>query len=107
SIGVGTVFVDAIHLNLTALAFTGAIAIATGLLFGLAPAIQATRPELTQSLKTDTGTSARSAVSRRVSMRDALIAFEIALAVILLAGSGVLVRSLLELTAVRPGFEPQ
>ena len=104
--GVGTVFVDAIHLNVTALAFTGAIAIATGLLFGLAPAIQSTRPELTQSLKTDTGSGARSVASRHLSARDALTVFELALAVILLAGSGVLVRSLLQLTAVRPGFEP-
>jgi predicted permease len=104
--GIGTVFVDPIHLDVTVLLFTGAIAVAVGMLFGLAPAIQATRPELTASLKTDAGTATRSAVSRRLSMRDALTAFEIALAVTLLAGSGVLVRTLVHLTAVRPGFEP-
>jgi len=106
SSGIGTVFADQIHLNLATFAFTAAIAIATGLLFGLAPAMQATRPELTDSLKAETGASSRSAVSRHVSMRDALTTFEIALAVVLLAGSGVLVRSLVHLIAVRPGFEP-
>jgi predicted permease len=103
--GIGTVFVDPIRLNVAAFAFAGAIAIATGILFGLAPAMQSTRPELTDSLKTETG--ARSTMSRRVSMRDALTGFEIALAVVLLAGSGVLVRTLVNLTAVHPGFEPR
>jgi hypothetical protein len=87
--------------------FTGAIAVAVGILFGLTPALQATRPELTASLKADAGTAIRSAFARRVSMRDALTAFEIALAVTLLAGSGVLVRTLVHLTAIRPGFEPR
>jgi len=102
--GIGTVFVDAIHLNVAAFAFAGAIAIATGIVFGLAPAIQATRPELTESLKSETGT--RSALARRVSTRETLTAVEIALAVVLLAGSGVLVRSPVHLMGVRPGFEP-
>jgi predicted permease len=105
--GIGTVFVDPIHLNGSVLMFTGGIAVAVGVLFGLAPALQATRPELTASLKADAGTAIRSAFARRVSMRDALTAFEIALAVTLLAGSGVLVRTLVHLTAIRPGFEPR
>jgi predicted permease len=105
--GIGTTFINDIHLNVAAFAFTAAIAITTGLLFGLAPAIESTRPGLTESLKLDSGTAIRTAVSRRVSMRDALTTFEIALAVILLAGSGVLVRSLVHLSAVRPGFDPQ
>ena len=107
SSGIGTVFVDPIHLNLSALAFTGAIAIATGLLFGLAPAIQSTRPDVALSLKTETGAAMRSSGRRRMSMRDALTGFEIALAVVLLAGSGVLVRSLVNLTGVHPGFDPR
>jgi len=107
SSGIGTVFVDPIHLNLSALAFTGAIAISTGLLFGLAPAIQSTRPDVARSLKTETGAAMRSSGRRRVSMRDALTGFEIALAVVLLAGSGVLVRSLVNLTGVHPGFDPR
>ena len=105
--GIGTVFVDPIHLSVSTFAFVGAIAVATGLLFGLAPAMQSTRPELAASLKTDSATAIRSIVSRRVSTRDALTAFEIALAVVLLAGSGVLVRTLVNLAGVFPGFEPR
>jgi putative ABC transport system permease protein len=105
--GIGTVFVDPIQLNVAAFAFAGAIAIATGMLFGLVPAIQSTRPDVAQFLKNETGAAMRSTGRRRVSMRDALTAFEIALAVVLLAGSGVLVRSLVNLTAVHPGFEPR
>lgn len=104
--GIGTVYVDAIHLSLTTLVFTGVIALATGLAFGLAPAIQSTRLNLTSSLKSDVGSARGSAASRGVSMSDALIVFEIALAVVLLAGSGVMVRSFVHLTGVHPGFEP-
>src|SRR5262249_16574994 len=75
--GSGTLMVAPLHLNLAAFAFTGAIALATGILFGLAPALQATRPELTESLKSESGTAMRT-VTRKVSMRDALTTFEIA-----------------------------
>ncbi len=105
--GIGTVYVDPIHLSLAAFAFTGAVAVATGILFGLVPAIQSTRPELTQSLKAETGTVSRLPATGRISTRDVLTTLEIALAVVLLAGSGVLVRSLANLVAVHPGFEPR
>jgi predicted permease len=104
--GIGTVTADPIRLNFTALAFTGTIAIATGLLFGVIPAIQSTRPTLTDSLKVESGSSTRSRITRHASMRDVLTVLEIALAVVLLATSGVLVRTLANLIAVRPGFEP-
>ncbi|HEY9230461.1 MAG TPA: ADOP family duplicated permease, partial [Gemmatimonadaceae bacterium] len=107
SSGVGTVLLDTIHLDYTALAFTAGIAIATGVLFGLVPALQATRPSLTDSLKSDAGAAARTPVARRVSSRDVLTVVEIALAVVLLAGSGVLIRSLMHVVAVRPGFDAQ
>jgi predicted permease len=104
--GIGTVFVGPIHLNLQAFAFAGAIAIGVGLLFGLAPAIQTTRPELSESLKSDASNGLRGGRPRRASLREALAVLEIALAVVLLAGSGVLVRSLVNLVGVSPGFEP-
>ncbi len=105
SSGIGTVAADSIHLDFAALSFTAAIAVATGILFGLLPAIQSTRPSLTESLKSDAGV-ARSSIARRISSRDLLTVVEIALAVVLLAGSGVLIRSLMHLSAVRPGFDP-
>jgi putative ABC transport system permease protein len=104
--GIGTVTVDPIRLDVVALAFTGAIAIATGILFGLIPAIHSTRPTLTDSLRVEGGSSTRSPIARRMSMRDVLTILEIALAVVLLAGSGVLVRTLANLVDIRPGFEP-
>jgi predicted permease len=104
--GIGTVTVDPMQLNFTALAFTGTIAIATGLLFGVIPAIQSTRATLTDSLRVETGSSTRSRITRRASMRDVLTVLEIALAVVLLATSGVLVRTLANLIAVRPGYQP-
>jgi predicted permease len=102
--GIGTVHVDAIHLDVVALAFTALVAVATGVLFGLVPAIQATRPSLTESLKIDGSNTGRAFAGPRVSTRDALTVVEIALAVVLLAGSGVLVRSMMHITAVQPGF---
>jgi putative ABC transport system permease protein len=68
--------------------------------------MQSTRPQLTESLKTDSA-ARRSATSRWVSARDTLTTFEIALAVVLLAASGVLTRSLANLVGVHPGFEPR
>src|SRR5262245_5976997 len=103
--GVGTVTAGPVRLNFTALAFTGAIAIVTGLLFGVIPAIQSTRSTLTDALPVESASS-RARISRRASMRDVLTVLEIALAVVLLATSGVLVRTLANLVAVRPGFEP-
>lgn len=105
--GVGTVAVDSIQLNLVAFAFTGTIAIATGILFGLIPAVQSTRPALTEALKSEAGLSARSRMLRPASLRNVFTITEIALAVVLLAGSGVLIRSLANLVAVAPGFEPR
>src|SRR5262249_14990701 len=81
--GIGTVFTDPIHLNVAALAFTAAVAIATGILFGLAPALQSTRDDVTTALKMETGASTRTRAWRRLTTRDALTALEIALAVVL------------------------
>ena len=103
--GLGTVFVDSIHLSVRAFAFAGAIAIGVGILFGLAPAVLTTRPALTDFLKSDSTIVLRRA-RWRVSFREALAVLEIALAVVLMAGSGVLVRSLANLVGVEPGFEP-
>ena len=105
--GIGTVLAGPIHLDAVTFAFAGAVVIATGLLFGLVPAVQATRPDLVESLKTDTAAGGRSAFARSISVRDALTMLQIALAVVLLAGSGVLVRSLVNLVAVSPGFDPR
>jgi putative ABC transport system permease protein len=87
------------------LGFTFAVALVTGILFGLVPALQASRPDLNDTLKE--GGRGLPAGAGRGRFRDALAAAEIALALILLAGSGLLIRSFLKLASVDPGFRPQ
>jgi putative ABC transport system permease protein len=89
------------RLDLTALAFTLALAVASGVIFGLAPALQAGRLHLQANLKESAeGGGGRGA--RRV--RSALIVGEVAIAFVLLAGAGLLALSLLALHQVNPGF---
>lgn len=101
--GLGTVDAATIHLDAVALSFTAVLAIGTGVVFGLVPAVQATRPSLTGAIKNETSMYGR---SRAWSSRNVLVTVEIALAVVLLAGSGLMIRSLSHLLAVRPGFDP-
>ena len=84
------------------LLFTLALSLLTGILFGLAPAISATRKDLLASL---TESSSRTGTSlRRTGLRSALVITEIALALVLVIGSTLLIRTYLKLQAVDPGF---
>jgi putative ABC transport system permease protein len=91
-----------IHLDLRILGFTFAASVLTGILFGLVPALQISRPDVQEAIReTGRGTSG----SRRQSrFRQALIAGEVALCVVLLAGAGLLFRSFLRLQSVKTGF---
>ena len=89
-------------LNLQVLIFTTLVAIFTGILFGLVPALQATKPDLAASLK-EGGRSGTDTVTRS-RLRSALITTEMALAIVLLVAAGLLLRSLLGLGKVDPGF---
>ncbi|MFL5580644.1 MAG: ADOP family duplicated permease [Gemmatimonadaceae bacterium] len=99
---VGGVSFDWIKLDVQALAFAALVAVGTGILFGLVPALRATRLELTGALKDDGSEGRRRA--RRLGGRSTLAALEIALALVLLAGSGLMLRSLANLMGVNPGF---
>jgi putative ABC transport system permease protein len=103
--GIGAVSFSSIHLDAEALAFAGFLAIATGLLFGLVPALQSTQSSLTDALKEEVGGG--EGARRFVSSRNVLAIIEIALAVVLLAGSGLMLRSLDKLLRVNPGFDPE
>ena len=95
---------DDIKLDKPVLAFTTAMTIVAGLLVGLLPAIRASRGVLAGTLREGGGRLAGRGTSR---LRDGLVVAELALAVILLAGAGLLVRSFLSLTNVDPGFRAE
>jgi predicted permease len=100
--GLGAVGFDSIRLDPSAFAFAAVLALATGLVFGLVPALQATRPSLTDELRADSTQSLQPGGARS---RNILAAAEIALALVLLAGSGLMLRSLGKLLGVNPGFD--
>jgi putative ABC transport system permease protein len=85
------------------LAFSSLIALLSGVLFGLAPAIQSSRSALNESLK-EGGRTGMEAPGRR-GVRSALVVVEIALALVLLLGAGLLVRSFIELQQVPAGVD--
>jgi len=92
------------QVNTPVLLFALGVSLLTGLLFGLAPALQSGSARLVSALKEGgRGTSGGASLQRT---RAALTVAEVALAVVLLAGSGLLVRSFARLTAVDPGFQP-
>jgi predicted permease len=82
--------------------FAIAISTVTALLFGLAPAFQATRPALTSALKEQVGSIAGS--GRQARFRKGLVVAQVALSVLLLAGAGLFARSLYNLRTLNPGF---
>jgi putative ABC transport system permease protein len=86
------------------LAFGLLISLATGLLFGPFPALQASRPDLNESLKE--GARSGGGASGRQRAHGALVIVEVALSVALLIGAGLLLRSFSKLQDIKPGFEP-
>ena len=90
-------------LNGPVLLFAAVVALACGITFGVLPALRATRLNLQQSLREG---SRDSTLVVRGSLRAALVIGEVALALVLLVGAGLLVRSAIALQRVNPGFEP-
>jgi putative ABC transport system permease protein len=91
-----------IHMNVRVLAFTFAASVLTGILFGLVPALQISRPDVQESIR-ETGRGV-SGNRRQSHFRQALIVVEVALSVVLLVGAGLLFRSFLRLQSVNTGF---
>lgn len=94
----------AIDIDVRVLAFTGAVSLFTGILFGLVPALQASKSNLTDSLK-EGSRGAGSGVQGK-NIRNLLIVSEVALALILSAGSGLMIRSFMRLHQVDIGVQP-
>ena len=102
--GIGAVSFDTIRLDPLAFGFAAFLTLVTGVIFGLVPAVQATKSSLTGALKSDVDRLGLARI-RGLTSRNVLAVVEIALAVVLLAGSGLMLRSLAKLLAVRPGFD--
>ena len=92
-----------VSVNLPVLGFTLALTVLTGVIFGLAPALEATRFDLHDSLK-EGGKNVGGGGHR---LRNVFVVTQVALALVLLVGAGLLVRSFRRLQSVDPGFNPQ
>jgi putative ABC transport system permease protein len=93
---------ESIRLDAAVLLFTGGIAVVTGLIFGTAPAIVASRTRISETLK-EGGRAVSPAAGRR--LRGVLVSAQVALSLVLLIGAGLQVRSLTRLLHVDPGFD--
>ena len=94
-----------IHINLPVLLFSISVALATGILFGLWPALRLSRPEINQVMQANSRKSTGDTSGRRV--HGALIAGQIALTLLLLAGAGAAIEGFLRITHVRLGYDPR
>ena len=93
-----------ISLDLRVLGFTALVVIVTGVIFAIAPAIQATNPDLVSSLK-ETGRSGTDSAARQ-HLRSALVVAQIALALVLLIGAGLMINSFIRVQSVSMGADP-
>jgi putative ABC transport system permease protein len=93
-----------VTIDWTVLAFTMGVSLLTGILFGVFPALQASRADLNATIK-DTGGRAGSSLGQNKA-RSVLVVVELALAIVLLAGAGLLIRTFAALHVVDPGFDP-
>jgi predicted permease len=92
------------ELDGTVLAFAGLVSLATTMLFGLVPALNASRVDLVPSLKADA--TGEGPVRRRVTLRDALVVMQLALSLVLLVTGALLTRGLLAARGTDLGFDP-
>jgi predicted permease len=93
---------EAVGLDYRVLAFTAAISLVTGIAFGLVPAVRASSPELQQSLREGT----RGSTGGAGGLRNTLVVAEVALAMILVVGAGLMTRSFVKLLQIDLGFTP-
>jgi predicted permease len=93
---------EAVGLDYRVLGFTAAISLVTGVAFGLVPAIRASSPELQQSLREGT----RGSTGGSGGLRNTLVVAEVALAMILVVGAGLMTRSFIKLLQIDLGFTP-
>ena len=96
---------DEVQINGRVLLFTLAVSVLTALLSGLLPVFKASRPDVNEVLKA--GTKSATSGSGLRALRNLLVVSEVALALVLLVGAGLMVRSFGQLVNVNPGFDPE
>jgi predicted permease len=96
---------DTIHVNAAVFAFTLLVALITGVLFGLAPALQAARTDVQGTLRS--GGRGAGVNRGHLRLRSALVVGEVGLACLLLIGAGLMLRSFVNLLRADPGFRPE
>jgi len=96
---------DHVQLDWQVLGFTLLLAIATCLVFGLIPALQASKPDLHTTLEHSARTAGLG--GRRLRLRQALVVFQVSMAVMLVIGAGLLIKSFWRLQQVDPGFRAE
>jgi len=98
-------FLEHLDVDGRVLLYGGGLILLTTLLFGLLPAVRASRPDLHDALKDGSGTAG--GAPQRHGLRGALVTLEVALAVMLLGSAGLMGKSLLRVLSVDPGFRPE
>jgi putative ABC transport system permease protein len=93
-----------IHLDAAVLTFTVVLSLFAGVLAGLLPALRFTKSDVSEALKQGQSRGSSDSGGRRT--RSALVVCEVALSLVLLIGAGLMVRTLWELSSIRPGFDP-
>jgi putative ABC transport system permease protein len=97
--------IDEISIDGRVVAFTFGVSLLTGILFGLVPAVHASKPDINETLKEAGGRGNAGTGLHR--FRNGLVVTEVALALVLLIGAGLLIKSFIRLQEINPGFEPQ
>lgn len=92
-------------IDMRVLGFTAAVSLVTGILFGLAPAFRGARVDLTPALKEGTGAATGFGHGRHFSIGNALVVTQVALAIVVLVGAGLMVRTLQNLRSIDVGFD--
>jgi predicted permease len=106
--GFGEMFAFVIRPDIRVLAFTAIITLGTGILSGLAPTRRGSRTDLTVALRENASSVPGGAHSgQRLHFDDALVVLQVCLSIVVLVGAGLLVRTLLNLQAINPGFDTQ
>ena len=95
--------VDAISIDGRVFGFTFAVSIVTGIVFGLVPAIQASKPDVNEALKE----GGRASTTGHNRFRSLLVVSEVALSLVLLIGAGLMIRSFVRLLNESPGLDPE